>query len=129
VSEPIYVLDASALLAVMLRERGAHQVEARLAAARISAVNLAEAYSKLQERGVPDAVIVQAFAELGLAVEAFDQAQAEWVCKARNATRDRGLSLGDRACLALAWSLGGVAVTTDRAWDGLDLGVEIELAR
>ena len=128
-SSRIYVLDASALLAMMLNEPGAAMVESRLADARVSAVNLSEVVAKLQERGAPDAVIEESLAELDLLVIPFDAAQGVAAGRLRGATRKAGLSLGDRACLALAMSCDAVAVTTDRGWEALELPVEIELAR
>ena len=128
-SSPLYVLDASALLAAMLQERGAQQVEGKLADARIGAVNLSEVVAKLQERGVPDDVIDDSLAELDLIVVPFDAEQAVMAGKLRGDTRAAGLSLGDRACLALAAMLDATAITTDSAWRDLKLPIEIELAR
>ncbi len=44
-------------------------------------------------------------------------------------TRNRGLSLADRACLALALDKGWPVMTADRAWAGLDIDVEVEMIR
>lgn len=128
-SSPVYVLDASALLAAMLQERGAQHVQDRLVDARIGAVNLSEVVAKLQERGVPDDVVEESLAELNLIIVPFDAEQAVMAGKLRRDTRAAGLSLGDRACLALAVMLGAIAITTDSAWRNLTLPVEIELAR
>ena len=128
-SKKTYVLDASALLAVMLGEAGAEAVHAVLADAQIGSVNLSEVVAKLQERGVPDDAIDQSLADLDLPVVLFDQEQAIRAGKLRLVTRGAGLSLGDRACLAVAATLGAVAITTDRAWANLSIDVEIALAR
>lgn len=128
-SEVTYVLDASALLAAMLGERGAEAVEAHLAEACISAVNLSEVVAKLSERGVPDEAIRESLGDLDLDVRDFGMVQAMRAGELRNPTRARGLSLGDRACLALAGELGAVALTTDQAWTGLDCDIAVELAR
>jgi len=128
-SDPLYMLDASALLALMLGETGSEAVHAALPFARMSAVNLSEVVAKLQERGVPDAVISSSLAELDLDVVPFDRDQALRAGLMRRATRAAGLSLGDRACLAAAAAAGAVAITTDRAWASLDAGVPIEIAR
>jgi len=125
VSEP--ALDASALLAVMLEERGAEKVRDLLPGAIIGAVNLAEVVAKLQERGVPDEEIDRAIARLDLPVIPFDMAQAMVAGKLR--ARTLGLSLGDRACLALAVVRGTPAVTMDRGWSALDIGAEVIVAR
>jgi ribonuclease VapC len=127
-SETTYVLDASALLALMLDERGAARIEACLPDAVIGAVNLSEVIAKLQERAVPDAVIDQSIVELALTILPFDAAQADRAGKLRAATRRHGLSLGDRACLALAAERGAVALTTDGAWADVQADVMIEIA-
>lgn len=129
VSDGAYILDASALLALLLGEAGADAVHAILPNARISAVNLSEVVAKLQERAVPEDVIADSLAELDLDVVAFDQPQAMRAGLLRQATRAAGLSLGDRACLASADTVGATAITTDRAWGDLNLGISIEVAR
>ena len=72
---------------------------------------------------------VRAAAELGLFVTPLDEPTATRVGALREATRPRGLSLGDRACIALAEKLGLPALTADHAWADLDLGVEVVLIR
>ena len=67
--------------------------------------------------------------EVDLEVVPMDRAQAEAAGALRAATRAAGLSLGDRACLALAQSLGATALTTDRPWTRLDCGVTVEVVR
>ncbi len=115
-SDKKYVLDASALLAVMLGEAGGEAVHAVLAQAHIGAVNLSEVVAKLQERGVPDEVIDLSLADLDVSVVPFDRSQAVRAGKLRTTTRSAGLSLGDRACLATDAELGAIAITTDQAW-------------
>lgn len=95
----------------------------------ISSVNLSEAVAKMQERGVPEKEIVETVADLRFQIVDFDATQAIRAGRLRTATRERGLSLGDRACLALAISEGAIAVTTDRSWADLVLPVEILLVR
>jgi PIN domain nuclease of toxin-antitoxin system len=129
VSDKHYILDASALLAVMLGESGADAVHAVLDRARIGAVNLSEVVAKLKERGVPDDAIDQSLADLDLTIVPFDQDHAMRAGKLRLATRGAGLSLGDRACLAIADALGAVAITTDQAWTKLSFDIEIAFAR
>jgi ribonuclease VapC len=117
-SEPA-VLDASAILCVMLQEKGSDKVEPLLDTAVISAVNFAEVFSKLRDRGVDETMISAIIAEFEPVVVDFDKRLALHAAELRNKTRHRGLSLGDRACLALAASRGAVAVTTDKAWQDL----------
>jgi len=123
------VLDASALLAVMLEKAGAESVRDLLPGAMIGAVNLAEVVTKLQERGAPDDAIDLNIAKLGLPIVPFDEEQAMAAGKLRTRTRAAGLSLGDRACLALALTRGLPAVTMDRGWASLDVGAEVIVAR
>ena len=123
------VLDASALLCLLRDEPGSEAVAAVMPNAVISAVNLSEAVAKLAEVGMNAADIDQTLAPLQLKVLAFDQDAAIAAGLLRPATRSVGLSFGDRACIALANKLGGEALTTDRAWARLDVGVVIKLAR
>jgi ribonuclease VapC len=122
------VLDASALLALLQDEPGAGRVLESLPGALISSVNLSEVVAKLSELGMPEADIRTALS-LGLDVIPFDASLAFDAGLLRTATRSAGLSLGDRACLALAESRSLPALTTDRAWARLDLDVTIEVVR
>jgi len=93
----------------------------------VSAVNLSEVVAKLADHGVPLGEIRQALT-LGLEVVPFTEELAYAAGELRPLTRDRGLSLGDRACLALAKTLKRPVLTADRGWASLDLGVEVRLA-
>ena len=123
------MLDASALLALVHREAGAERVKAALPAAVLSTVNLAEVVTKLVERGMPPDDIADLLQSFDLDLHAFDETLAFETGVLRASTRGRGLSLGDRACLALARRLGASVLTADRAWQGLALGVPIEMLR
>lgn len=124
-----YVLDASAVLAVIQGEPGSERVEPHLRTAPISAVNLAEVVTKLQERGLSRAEIAEILHLLDLDIRPFDRPMAITAGTLRAITRHAGLSLGDRACLAFAAESNGVVLTTDRAWAKLEIGVAIELVR
>ena len=123
------VLDASAVLAVLRAAPGADRVESRLEGAGIGAVNLFEVVAKLDEDGVPEVEIRRAIGRLDLDIHAFDAAQAYTAGALRRTTRPLGLSLGDWACLALAQRLGAVALTADRSWSRLEIGVAVEVIR
>lgn len=123
------VLDSSALLCLLNQEPGGGVVAAALPNAAISAVNLAEVVAKLRERGLSLDDVETALAGLSLDVCPFAAAQAYAAGDLRPATRAFGLSLGDRACLALARELGAAAVTADRDWLKLDLGIEVRVVR
>lgn len=123
------VLDASAVLAYLGGEPGAELVESALAGARVSAVNLAEIIGKLAERGASEEDLQGMLGPLNLTVDPFEEDQA-WIAGAwRPATRALGLSLADRACLALAAARGAKAFTTDKRWADLTLGVEVAVVR
>ena len=127
----VFVLDASALLCLLKGERGAERVIASLPRAWVSAVNLSEVYAKLADAGGAEARIAQAIGGLHLRIEPFDDTQARAAGMLRPLTKGLGLSLGDRACLALAQHRGAIALTTDRVWTELPdtLGVAVELIR
>jgi PIN domain nuclease of toxin-antitoxin system len=96
----------------------------------MSAVNLSEVVAKLVDHGLPEADLHAALDVLGIDVRGFDAETAYAAGELRRTTRDAGLSLGDRACLALAMRLGAVAVTADRAWSRLADGrLRVELIR
>ena len=122
-------MDASAVLAFLQDEPGADQVAPRLATGVVSAVNYTEIISRLIDFGstVDDAVL--SARELNLEVRPLDAQDAADAGALRASTRSRGLSLGDRACLALGKRLGLPVYTADRAWAELDLGVEVVLIR
>jgi len=123
------VFDASAIVAVLNGEPGSEGALPRMDGAAISAVNLAEVASYLSDRGASADEVSYRLGALRLDVFPLDGEQALEVGALRRSTRASGLSLADRACLALAARLNGVALTTDRAWSKLDIGVEIELIR
>jgi ribonuclease VapC len=129
------VLDASAFLAYLRGEPGAERIVDVLAeGAVISTVNLAEVLSKRADAGDDPEALAARWIDAGLLAGAVDVAElllddAVAMAQLRSATRHRGLSLGDRACLAVARRLAVRAVTTDTAWAGLDVGVEIETIR
>ena len=123
------VLDASALLALLNNETGADLVRELLPDALISTVNLAEVVTRLSLLGMPGEQIREVLTLLGLNIEPFEEEQAFRTGLLAAQTHSLGLSLGDRACLALASATGATAVTADRVWNGLDLGVKIQLLR
>jgi len=123
------VADASAVIALLVGEPFTRFEPSRLANASISAVNLSEVLTRLQEIGMPESAAANATGRLNLRVIAFDEPQARATARLRPVTRHAGLSLGDRACLALGDRLGRPVVTADRIWASLDIGVEIVLIR
>ena len=123
------VLDSSAILALLLGERGADRAATVINRAHVSAVNLAEVVQRLVDKGAGDDETLAVLEAYGWRVSPLDEAAAMQVGLYRRATRAHGLSLGDRACLALGKRLGLPVYTADRAWAELDLGVEVVLIR
>ena len=125
----VVVLDSSALLCVLNGEAGADRVAQVLPSAVIGAANLAEVVTKLRERGLSAEEVEEVLGGLQLDVRPFTPAQAYATGHLRPATRALGLSLGDRACLALAAELGVPTMTADQAWSSADVGVKVEVIR
>lgn len=123
------VIDASAVLAAIKNEPGGDRSGDAARDARISAVNYCEIAGWLAERGATAEDVEKVVAPFGLLVEDFDRARAMSAGLLAAKTRRRNISLGDRACLALAMELGLPVVTGDRAWRDLDIGVEVRLIR
>jgi ribonuclease VapC len=123
------VLDASAFLAFVNGEPGADKVAAVLGDAIISAVNLAEACTKLMLKSGSSDQATAVVEEAELEIIDFDRALAEATGALALLTRGRGLSLGDRACLALARREDAIALTADGAWRKIDVGVDIQYIR
>jgi PIN domain nuclease of toxin-antitoxin system len=123
------VLDSSALLAVLFREPGAETVSHRLTEALMSAVNLSEVTARMVERGVALEKAVEILTHQPLVVMPFDADQAYVAASLRSTTRKLGLSLGDRACLALALRHGVPVLTADQLWAKADVGVTVEVIR
>lgn len=127
-----FVLDASAVIAFVRDEPGASVVRAALdQRCVISAVNLAEVLTKMQDKGATPEQSEYAARVLDLELADFDTAAAQTCARLRAATRAQGLSLGDRACLALARHLNAPVLTADRPWLALNavLGLDIRSIR
>jgi ribonuclease VapC len=129
VNDADLVVDASAVIAFLVGEPFTRFDPEKLGHALISAVNLSEVLARLPEIGVPESKTAAAVERLDLRVVAFDEPQAHAAARLRSVTRHAGLSLGDRACLALGLRLGSPVVTADRVWATVDVGVEIVLIR
>ncbi len=123
------MLDASALLAFLFREKGHEAVARLLDGSCMSSVNLSEVISRFVRDGHDAAMVRDRLATLRVEVAPFDDEDAMIAASLLAATRPLGLSLADRACLALASRLGLPAVTADRAWRDLDVGVDITVVR
>ncbi|MCC5870047.1 MAG: type II toxin-antitoxin system VapC family toxin [Gammaproteobacteria bacterium] len=123
------VLDASALLAWLHDEPGAERVAEALDGALVSAVNWSEVVQKLLQRGADIEGMDSDVIELGVTIEPFTAAHADTGARLWANTRKAGLSLADRACLALAQDRALPVLTADQTWVALGLDTEIVLIR
>jgi PIN domain nuclease of toxin-antitoxin system len=125
VNDGVPIADSSAILALLKQEPFDKLDARRLFRATISAVNLSEVLERLCAGGLSESEADEAVAALNLRVADFDEAQARLAAHLRPRARCAGLSLGDRACLALGLHLGRPVITADRVWTSLDIGVEV----
>ncbi|MHB8528732.1 MAG: type II toxin-antitoxin system VapC family toxin [Caulobacteraceae bacterium] len=125
------VLDSSALLALLLREPGAEKVRAAVDGALLGVVNLAEIVSHYAKLGSERPEIEAMLRPLPIRLLPVDAALSYTAAMLRPVTVERGLSLGDRYCLALAKREGAPAMTADRKWPAIAsaAGVEVVLIR
>lgn len=125
-----YILDASALLAMLHDEPGAKQtIECIAKGSAISAVNYCEVLGKCVELGISAEQFVQMFKNFHLPVLDFNELLARRAGALKSVASQFGLSLGDRACLALACEYKVPAVTTDRVWKQLGEDFNVFLIR
>lgn len=125
------VLDTSAILVYLFDETGAEQVEPILEAnlGVISSVNYAELASKLVDKGMPLEVVISAIENLELTFVAQDEQQAQVNAELRPLSKAFGLSLGDRACLALGLVQNLPVMTVDRVWQDVPCKVIVKVIR
>ena len=124
------ILDASALLALIQKEQGADVVKPLLKFSIMSTVNVAECLTALQRTGVAPQESLLLIADIIATIIPFDLEQAEYVAELQSKVRHKGLSLGDRACIALGIKLQTPIYTADRVWAELHLeGADIKLIR
>jgi len=123
------VFDASALLAVMLGEPGSEIVLAEIRRGLVSTVNVVEVIQRMADHGIDSKETLKQLSRLEIEIVPFDLDQAAVVASLRPATRHKGVSLADRACLALGIDRGLPVFTTDRIWTELALPLDIRLIR
>jgi PIN domain nuclease of toxin-antitoxin system len=117
------------VLAVIFNEPGSDAVTDLLEGGLLSTVNLSEIQTRLVLGGWPAAFAWSRVLSMGFELCFFDDEQARLAAEMIGKTRPFGLSLGDRACLALARQRKATVYTTDRVWKELSLGIEIEVIR
>lgn len=123
------VLDASVIIAAVLREPGGERAVGHSLPPLVSAVNYAEVLTRLVDLGRHSNAVHEALSLVPMEIVGFEQRHAEISAELRSETKPYGLSLGDRACLALAISRKAKALTADRAWERIALPIEIEFVR
>lgn len=124
-----YVLDASALLALLQQEPGAEVVAVVLQDALISTVNWSEVLQKSISQRINTEEMQSEIEALGVNIIPLSVLQANLAAQLWQETKFLGLSLGDRACLALAADQKATALTADKAWAQLKIGISIQLIR
>ena len=123
------VLDSSALLAYLQDEPGNEVVDGVLAESVMSSVNWAEVVQKSIAAKVEVNGMLDDLQSLGLRIESFTPKDGELTGRLWSQTRQAGLSLGDRACLSLGLRLKCSVLTSDRAWESLNLALDIQVIR
>lgn len=125
----MFVLDASAMLALIFGETGGDLVANLSRNGAISAVNFSEVITRILAIEGDANMADKAVARLEIDVVPFDAAVARQVADLRAPTKHLGLSLGDRTCLALGMATRSPILTADQDWTKLDLGIDIRLIR
>jgi ribonuclease VapC len=128
-AEHLSVVDSSAVLAVLLGERGSDRVIPVLAGGLLGTVNLVEVHTRMISLGGVPAHVWDRILSLNCEICSLTQEQARISAELITTTRPFGLSLGDRACLALALERKATVYTTDREWTRLGLDLKIEVIR
>lgn len=126
-----FVLDASAVLALLLDEPGADEVKSRLDGSVMSAVNLAEIVGHYARLGAQRPDIEAMLRPLPIRSVPVDDHLSYEAGMLRPLTLPGGLSLGDRCCLALARRESAPALTAERRWPSIAAaaGVTVVLIR
>jgi PIN domain nuclease of toxin-antitoxin system len=125
----VIALDASALLAFLFREPGHEDVAAVITDSCLSTVNLSEVIGRFVRDGHDAHMVLNRLSGSSFEIVPFSASGAVLAAELLPQTRPLGLSLGDRACLALALKRGIPAVTADRTWSDVDMGVPIIVVR
>ncbi|MDF2965328.1 MAG: hypothetical protein K0Q51_716 [Rickettsiaceae bacterium] len=110
------VLDASALLALIKNEKGSAKVEEALGKIVMSSVNVSEVVAKLLDSGIPEDECMESIEPFVSSIIPFDDDHAFLTATLKKLTKQQGLSLGDRACIALGIQLSAPIYTADKAW-------------
>lgn len=124
-----YVLDSSALIALVRGEPGSETVRAAVGTSVVCAVNLTETIAKLIRAGGEPRLVERYLRGLQLEIMPWDEELAWESRDLCSLAWTHGISFADRACLTLARHLRLAAITSDAAWKELDAGVRVILFR
>jgi PIN domain nuclease of toxin-antitoxin system len=119
----VIVLDASAVLALLLKEPGARRVEDELPDSAISAATLTEIITKAMKRGITSDAAYSAVVDWGIQIVPVDTTQARIAAEISKAPKELDLSMGDRLCIALAIAQRAKLMTSDGGILQLDAGI------
>ena len=122
-----YLLGASAILALLQKEQGSEMVIQCIPFSAISSVNLAEVASVLNKLGMPESEIHELFNAMDIEILTFEKVTAIATGGMRSITQKKGLSLGDRACLATAKQHKRIVLTADKVWQEFQQGIGVEI--
>lgn len=124
------ILDASSLLALLHQEQGADIVKPLLKKALMSAINVSEVLTALQRTDILTKEALSSISDIIQTIIPFDTEQAQLTAELSPLTKSKGLSLGDRACIALGQKMQLPIYTADKIWRELQLErVKIKLIR
>ena len=123
------VLDASAILALLRREKGSEKVAKRLRGSLVSSVNIAEVLCLSRDRGTSPEADAWALSNMELVCIPFDEEQAHVVASIYRATSGGNVGFADRACMSLGLLNKLPVLTGDREWKNFDIGLEVQLFR
>ncbi|MCO5192856.1 MAG: type II toxin-antitoxin system VapC family toxin [Anaerolineae bacterium] len=122
-------LDASALLAFLFRESGHEIVAQHIGDSVLSTVNLSEVLARFVRDGHSAEAVLHKIQRTSIKIVPFSPQQALLAANITPATRPWGLSMADRACLALAMERQIPALSADRTWQDAQLTVDVILIR
>jgi PIN domain nuclease of toxin-antitoxin system len=129
IERPLYVFDTSALLALFRREPGWEVVQAALGESVVCAINLTETITKLTRKGAEPRLVERYLRGLPMPILPWDEELAWESRDLAPLAWTRGISLADRACLAMARHLDAAAMTSDTEWAKLGVNVRVVLFR
>ena len=124
-----FVMDASAITAVIRGEDGSENVIPHLRGSLISSINLAEVFCNSRSNQSDPEMDEAAIRTMELETVPFNDQQAMILASIYPQTLGSSVGIADRACMSLAILNDLPIITGDRAWRSHEIGVEIILFR